>query len=70
MTLPEHELTFVTTSEEAITCLHDQIFALVFLDLYLTDGPERGYRVADEIRNAAHAKIDVIVHSMNIAAGP
>jgi len=64
--LSEYTPTFVTTSVEAIELVKQQAFDLIFLDMDLDDGLERGLDVARMLKGTPNSYADVIVHSMNI----
>ena len=64
----EDQMTFTTTSREAIALLMEVTYEIIFLDIDLDDGLGRGLEVARSLKGSPNDYSPLIVHSMNVSA--
>ena len=64
--LSEFQLTFTTSSKDAISLIENESYEVILLDIDLADGLGRGLEVARRLKQTHNANSSVIVHSMNV----
>ena len=64
--LSEFQLTFTTSSKDAINLIENESYEVILLDIDLADGLGRGLEVARRLKQTHNANSSVIVHSMNV----